>query len=211
MGVNDPTVFGFYRKEITVKQPCALLGATNNRLFAGDLYDITLGNFDINSDWYLKKKYNTIICTRCAWFAKDPADFIKRCHQSLYRNGRLYVDWGLGEHFCRDKDFKIGWRKNDQQDVIHYEIRTPDARQEYDSHLWSVVWSDIIMKHEQCKIFIEAIKKYGYNDLKEAVYEEFPVVLKLESIMSYFTFYVEILTITEPHLQMYILIKGTKR
>ena len=35
-----------------------------------------MGNWDINTDWELKKKYNTIICTRCAYFAKNPEDFI---------------------------------------------------------------------------------------------------------------------------------------
>ena len=84
------------------KGEVALLGFTNQDYFFGDLYDLQLGNWDINSEWSLPKKYDTIICTRCAYFAKDPKDFIKRCYNNLKKNGTLYVDWALGDHWRFD-------------------------------------------------------------------------------------------------------------
>ena len=32
-------------------------------------YDLSLGNWNINSDWSLDKKYDLIVCTRCAYFS----------------------------------------------------------------------------------------------------------------------------------------------
>ena len=56
MGRSDPYVFNFYKKNIQPKGSTALLGFSNNNLFNGDLYDLSLSNWDINSDWNLKKK-----------------------------------------------------------------------------------------------------------------------------------------------------------
>ena len=35
-------------------------------------YDLSLKNWDINSNWKLKQNYDLIVCTRCAYFSKNP-------------------------------------------------------------------------------------------------------------------------------------------
>ncbi|GAG60218.1 unnamed protein product, partial [marine sediment metagenome] len=77
MGNTNSILVPFYKTHINnSRQPCALLGFTDNEIFEGDLYDMQLGNWDINSPWELDKQYEAIICTRCAYFAEDPEDFI---------------------------------------------------------------------------------------------------------------------------------------
>ena len=49
-------LINFYKKNIQPKVSTALLGFSNNNLFNGALYDLSLSNWDINSDWNLKKK-----------------------------------------------------------------------------------------------------------------------------------------------------------
>ena len=94
MGRSDPHVLSFYNKTIKPRGTTALLGFSNNNFYNGDLYDLSLDNWNINSEWMLDKKYDTIICTRCAYFAEDPWDFVERCYENLNKNGVLYVDWG---------------------------------------------------------------------------------------------------------------------
>jgi len=106
-------------------------------MFNGDLYDLSLGNWEINSEWKLPRKYDTIICTRCAYFAKDPDDFIKQCYDNLNENGLLYVDWGLGDHW-RFAEFKVGWVKGGEQEYAFGD----------DNYLWSMVWDDTFLKNE---------------------------------------------------------------
>jgi len=199
MGISDHLVVPFYKKHIVNYLPTALLGSISNNMFEGDLYDRKFGNWDINSDWNLNKEYNTIICTRCAYFAKDPERFIKKCYDNLEDNGKLYVDWGLGDHW-RFKNFKVGWVKNGEQE---YAYGT-------NNFLWSVVWDDGFLENEQCKIFEMEIKKKGYNNLKDAIFKEVPCVLDYEFIKKYFSVSYDILTIVNPYLQMYVFISGTK-
>ena len=71
MGRSDPHIMPWYRHHINPEGKVALLGFRNNNVFKGDLYDQHLENWDINSEWELTQKYDTIICTRCAYFAKD--------------------------------------------------------------------------------------------------------------------------------------------
>lgn len=202
MGVSDSIVIPFYKKYITnVNLPIALLGFDNSNLFSGDLYDKKIGNWDINSDWKLDKKYKTIICTRCAYFAKDPEDFIVRCHDNLVDEGKLYVDWGLGDHW-RFSNFKVGWIKNGEQEYAY----------EKNNYLWSTIWDDLFLKDKQCNVFDKCIITFGYNDgLKSSVFLEVPSVLELSFVKSYFNVKCHILTIQKPFLQMYILLDGTKK
>ena len=199
MGITNPIVFPFYKEKIKPQGEVALLGFSNNDLFDGDLYDRSIGNWDINSDWTLCCRYDTIICTRCAYFAKNPLDFVQRCHNSLNDKGRLFVDWGLGDHW-RFKEYKVGWIKNGEQEYAY-------GRENY---LWSCVWDDSFLENKQCLDFAKAIKSKGYGNLKEAVMEEVPVVVPLESIQKYFTSSVHFLTIEYPYLMMYILVCGEK-
>ena len=51
MGRSDKYIFNFYRQNIKPYGKSALLGFVDNSLFEGDLYDLSLGNWQINSDW----------------------------------------------------------------------------------------------------------------------------------------------------------------
>ena len=199
MGTSDKFIIPFYKSHIINKAPTALLGSVNNNLFEGDLYDIRIGNWDINGNWKLKQKYNTIICTRCAYFAKDPKCFMKKCHDNLNDDGRIYVDWGLGDHWRFD-NFKVGWIKNGEHEYAYGN----------NNFLWSTVWDDDFLSNNQCKLFEEEIKNKGYNNLKDAILSEVPCVLDYGFIKKYFDVSYDILTIIKPHLQMYVFISGIK-
>jgi len=199
MGRSDPHIFNFYNQNIKPSGSTALLGFTNNKWFNGDLYDLQLGNWNINSEWELPKKYDTIICLRCAYFSKNPDDFIVRCYNSLNDGGKLYVDWGLGDHW-RFKDYKIGWLKNEEHECAY----------ESDNYLWSTVWDDSFLENEQFKLFSKRVEKFGYNDVKEAIYQETPEVLILNYIKKFFKINYNIIALWEDMPQLYIFIKGIK-
>jgi len=129
MGQSDAALYAnLYYPNIILEGDVALLGFENNQYFNGDCYDLKLGNWNINSEWELDKKYDTIVSLRCPYFAKDPEDFIKRCYRHLNESGKLYVDWGLGDHWRFDK-FKIGWVKDGEHEYAYKE----------DNFLWSAV------------------------------------------------------------------------
>jgi len=176
------------------------MGFTNNDLFQGDLYDRKFSNWEINSEWQLNKTYSTIICTRCAYFSKNPEDFIVRCYNSLNKDGRLYVDWGLGDHW-RFPMFKIGWVKNGEHEFCY----APD------NFLWSFVWDDSFLENEQYRLFEKCVAEKGYSDVKKAVFDEVPVVTPLDFIRKYFDLEYRILTVVKPFLHMYVLVKGIKK
>jgi SAM-dependent methyltransferase len=199
VGRTDTLIMPFYHKHIKPQGDVALLGFRNNDRFDGDLYDIHLNNWDINSDWKLPKKYDTIISLRCPYFAKDPYKFIEKCYENLSPAGILYADWGLGDHW-RYEDFKVGWIKNKEHEFAY----APD------NFLWSTVWDDNFLKHEEVKLFGERIKKFGYNGVKEAVLEEIPSILQLKSVENFFDISYRIVAVWEEHPQLYFLIKGKK-
>jgi hypothetical protein len=200
MGATDPIIIPFYKKNINNIKPTALLGFRNNNMFCGDLFDLSLDNWDINCDWKINTLYKTIICLRCAYFSKNPEGFMNRCYENLDRGGFLYVDWALGDHWSTD-GFSVGWLKNGKHKWAYKE----------NNFLWSTIWDDIFLEDEQCKVFQDNIKNKGYNNLKEAVHEEVPIILQLEKAKSLFrdvTF--NIMTTTKPYLQMYVLLKCQK-
>ena len=214
MGRSDPYIFKFYKKHIKPKGSVALLGWVDNSQYEGDLYDLQLKNWDINSDWSLKKKYDTIICTRTAYFAKDPESFISKCHSHLNTGGWLYVDWGLGDHW-RFPDFKVGWVKNNNQEWAYQK----------GNFLWSTIWSDEFLENREVQEFLREIKILGYHDIKKAIKEEVPEVISLELIRKYFHVKYNILQLgpnrreseylwaaelKQIDPQLYILIKGQK-
>lgn len=202
MGISNAIVIPFYRRHIVnIKGDVALLGDSNNNMFDGDLYDLDLGNWEINSEWELDNKYDTIICTRCAYFSSRPEDFIKRCHDNLNENGLLYVDWGVGDHW-RFPEFKVGWiDKNGKQEYAYTD----------NNYLWSMVWSNNFLDNAQCSIFEKEIIKRGYSSLEEAIRSEVPSIISVDFISEFFESEYHILTITKPYLQMYVLISGIKR
>ena len=200
MGRSDPYVLNFYNKTIKAKGPTALLGFSNNNFYDGDLYDLKLNNWNINSEWTLDKKYNTIICTRCAYFAEDPWDFIERCYEHLNINGTLYVDWGLGDHW-RFENYKIGWVKNGEQEYAYQD----------DNYLWSTVWDERFKSNDQYKLFSKNVEKFGYNDVKKAITKEVPRVMKLDFVRLFFDCEYNILSLWKDKPQLYILLKAIKK
>ena len=83
-------------------------------------YDLSLGNWNINSDWSLDKKYDLIVCTRCAYFSNNPDQFIEKCKAYLNEAGFALIDWGLGDHW-RFENFKVGWVKDGEQEYAYNE------------------------------------------------------------------------------------------
>ena len=100
-----------------------------------------------------------------------------------------------------------------------YKIATTTSKGEEHEHayaddnfLWSAVWDDCFLKNEQYKIFEEAVKKFGYKDVKKAIYEETPKVLDLSFVREYFEVGYDALTLwpdTKP--QIYFLLCGVKK
>lgn len=199
MGKSDPYLKDFY-SNIRPKGDTALLGFTNNDQFHGDLYDLQIGNWNINSDWKLNKKYDTIICTRCAYFCKDLKTFFKKCYEHLNETGRLYVDFGLGDHW-RFKNYKIGWLKDNEQEYAY----------KSDNYLWSTVWHEGFLDDPQYKLFSERVKKFGYDEIRKAIFKEVPKIIRLEDIKKYFKINYNLLTLWQDQPQLYILIVGYKK
>ena len=200
MGRSDAYVLDFYNKTIKPKGKVALLGFSNNNFYNGDLYDLSLNNWNINSDWSLNKKYDTIICTRCAYFAEDPWDFIEKCYEHLNESGNLYVDWGLGDHW-RFENYKIGWIKNGEQEHAYQD----------DNYLWSTVWDKRFKSNQHFKDFAKNVEKLGYNNVEKAIIKEVPRVLKLDFIRLFFNCQYNILSLWDDKPQLYILIHGIKK
>ena len=200
MGKSDPVLWPFYEKHIKPQGKVALLGFTNNNWFDGDLYDLQLNNWNINDNWTLNGKYDTIISLRCPYFAENPEDFIVRCHNNLNDGGKLYVDWGFGDHW-RFKDYKVGWLKNGEQEYAYKE----------DNFLWSGIWDDSFLLTDEVQLFSERIKKFGYYNLKEAVFHETPFILDFNFINKYFDISYNTRTLWEHMPQLYIMVDGTKK
>ena len=179
MGRSDPHIFNFYNQNIKPSGSTALLGFTNNKWFDGDLYDLQLGNWNINSEWELSKKYDTIIC--------------------LNDGGKLYVDWGLGDHW-RFKDYKIGWVKNKKQEYSYHE----------DNYLWSTVWDDSFINNPEYNKFEQRVSKFNYTDVKKAIHKEVPSLCQIKSIKKYFNLSYNMLALWNDMPQLYILISGEK-
>jgi hypothetical protein len=200
MGRSDPLLYKFYSENIKPRGEVAQLGSTNNRLFRGELFDRMLDNWEINSEWDLSRKYDTIICTRCAYFAKDLKDFFKRAHGHLEDGGIFYVDFGIGDHWRYD-NYKIGWIKDGEQESAYWE----------ENYLWATVWHDNFLDDEQYKKFCEYVEKKGYVDVKKAIYKETPEVLNLEGLDGMFEVTYNTLTLWEDSPQFNVLLKCVKK
>ena len=200
MGRTDPNILPFYKKHIKPKGDVALLGFTDNRWFQGDLYDLRLGNWNINHDWVLPKKYDTIISLRCPYFSKTPEDFIVRCYNNLNEGGRLFIDWGLGDHW-RFKNYKIGWVKEGEHEFAYHE----------NNHLWSTVWDDSFIDNLQYKLFEQRVRKLGYNNVQKAINNEVPFVCNLKNVKKHFNLSYEIIALWDDKPQLYILLSGVKQ
>lgn len=209
MGKSDPILFKWYLSHAkTDQKSIAFLGFNGENNFSRivngldrDFYDLSLGNWNINDEeWNIDKKYDAVICTRCAYFAKDPEKFIANCYKMLNDNGHLLIDWGLGDHW-RFEEYKVGWVKNEEHEYCYGE----------DNFLWSTLWHNSFLKHSECQKFAEWIKKKNYDDLEKAINDEVPCVLSPEKLSGLFkSVMVDMLSLWEDSPQLYILLSCVK-
>jgi len=203
MGKSNKLLKPFYKNIIKEKGNTALLGFTDNSWFDGDLYDIqsngkNVKHWNINNAWkFQHKKYDTIISLRCPYFAKKPMDFINRCLDSLNPGGKIYADWGLGDHW-RFPLYKVGWLKNGEHEWAYNE----------DNYVWSAYWEENLIFDSEVQKFMEYIKDKGYSDLKSAIMEEVPSVFTLENVD--INYNVHNLCLWPENPQLYTLLEITK-
>ena len=135
-------------------------------------YDIQLGNWNINSEWVLQRKYDLIISTRCPYFAENPSSLLQRCLDHLNPGGLVCLDFGLGDHW-RFPDFRVGWVRDGFQEFADYGGRR--------NLLWSCFWNDAVCQTEQAQSFFDDVKKFptyrDANSLNDIVTLEVPSIL----------------------------------
>jgi len=210
MGKSDPIIFRWYLTHMNLRpiDSIAFLGFTGENDFTReiparerDFYDLQLENWNINDNvWSIDKKYDVVVCTRCAYFAKDPNKFLENCLSLLNKGGKLIVDWSLGDSW-RFENFKIGWVKDGEHEFCYGE----------DNLLWSAVWSDIFQEHTEFKKFENWVEKFGYDDVKKAIFDEVPSILKIENVVGLFkSVTCDIITLWEDSPQMYVLLSCIK-
>jgi SAM-dependent methyltransferase len=207
MGKSNGILESIYKSKIKRNGKVAVLGATSINYLSEDnqidYFDLSNG-WNINCDWNIEKKYDLIICTRCLYFCKDPEDFFKRCYESLKEDGQILIDFGLGHHWTKFKEFKIGWVKNGEHESEYKE----------ENYLWSCLWDKKFENDEQFNLFCNWVRKFNYpekNDVLQAIYQEVPVVINLYHIEKYFDINYELLTLWKNQPQLYIFIDGVKK
>lgn len=187
MGKSDPYIFNFYLNNFPIQKvynKAAFFGQAKDNGFTSlisckskNFYDLSKKNWNINSFPYKiekDKKFDLVVCTRCAYFSKHPKKMIESFSKILKKDGILFIDWGLGDHW-RFKDYVVGWKKGDQHEWAYEE----------DNFLWSSVWEESFLKNKQVELFSKHIEKFGYNNLPETVEKEVPRKISLEEIKSY--------------------------
>jgi len=184
LGKSDPYIFNFYLKSFpihSVYDEAAFFGQSRDNGFTSlikcrnkNYYDLSIKNWNINSFPYKiekDKKFDLIVCTRCAYFSKNPKKMIESFSSILKEDGILFIDWGLGDHW-RFKEYAVGWKKGNQHEWAYEE----------GNFLWSSVWEESFLKNNQVELFFNHIRKLGYNDLSLSVIEEVPEIISLEEI-----------------------------
>lgn len=183
MGKSDPLILPEYDTFLTRhrKRHCsgsaAFLGFSQDNDFtknvfsdSKDFYDLSLGNWEINSRWRLKKQYDLIVSTRCPYFAREPTDFVERCKDHLTDDGVLFLDWGLGDHWRFDK-YKVGWVRGGEHEWAYKE----------DNFLWSCLWREDFEDDIEVKKFYSHISgQFGYSrgeKLSQIVRKEVPEIV----------------------------------
>jgi SAM-dependent methyltransferase len=187
MGKSDEFVFAEYRKLLSDSLPSSLnsiafLGFSqeNNftRIFNSStrhFYDLSIGNWNINDAWKLKQNYDFIVCTRCAYFCKNPKEFIQRCKDNLTAGGLALIDWGLGDHW-RFKDYKVGWVRNGEHEFAYNQ----------NNFLYSCFWNEELTNRSEVQAFWNAVKNnstFGYKDtdtLNDVVKKEVPELVEYD-------------------------------
>ncbi len=196
MGKSDPYVFNWYQRNISVARGSRVLflGQPGHNAFTSSLEvhaefrDITLGNWDINDGLRVEKRYDAIVCTRCAYFSSDPDRFLTECSEAA---DLVFVDWGLGDHW-RFPKYRVGWRDQSEHEYADYGGKR--------NFLHSTVWRSDFTAHPQVQRFESLISRYGYSSLESAVRGEVPRVLELDS-----SWRCDFLTLWPESPQLYIL------
>lgn len=216
MGKSDPYVFksyiNFYNEVFNhdnIFKSACFLGQTGDNHFSKnikseirDFYDISLKNWNINDFPYdLKRKYDIIVCTRCPYFSNNPKKFIEALSNSLNKGGRIFLDWGLGDHLRYEK-FRVGFQDNNEKEQCYFE----------GNYMSSCLWEDEFAQNKNVKVFSERIKKYGYEDLCKAVKNEVPEIISLKDVEVFFdNIQMLFLPLWEDSPQLYIILQGIKK
>ena len=219
MGKSDPYIFNVYNNffnfytdqlntENDIKSIC-FLGQDKENTFTKQIkseirefYDISMENWNINSFPYkFNKKFDLIVCTRCPYFSNNPKKFLSEINDFLNPGGRIFVDWGLGDHLRYEK-FRVGFQDINEKEQCYFD----------GNYMTSCLWDKSFLDQEGVKVFAERIKKYGYDNLENAVHSEVPTVINLNDIKEIFQdISVLCMPLWDDNPQLYIILQGTKK
>ena len=152
MGRSDPYLKKFYMSMVEGEEyeTIGLFGQAEDNFISSALksskryfYDMSLKNWNINAFPYnVEEKFDLIVCTRCAYFSKNPGKMLEEFFQMLNPGGTILIDWALGDHW-RFEDYKVGWIKNSEQEYAYGE----------DNLLWSTAWHNSFLENSEYKFF----------------------------------------------------------
>ena len=177
MGRSDPHVFNFYVNVLNKKNVYDSIGffgfskpnqfsdwfVAKNKCY----YDIELDNWNINHFPYdVREKFDLIVCTRVAYFSKDPKMMLTQFKNFLKPDGKILVDWGLGDHW-RFQDFAIGWKHHGYQEFAYREK----------NYLWSSYHSKNLKSKKNYALFEHFCKRFGYDYVESAIDKEVDVII----------------------------------
>ena len=167
-----------------------------------NFYDLSLENWNINNHPYEdSKKFDLIVCTRCAYFSKNPEKMIDNFYDLLKDDGKILIDWGLGDHWRYEK-YKIGWVKDGEHESFYDE----------ENYLWSCLWDDMLIQHPHFRKFEKGVTKLGYPDARASIYDEVPSILSLAFVHNLFdNIKINMVSLWEESPQLYIILFGSKR
>lgn len=190
MGKSNQIVFPWYARSLPRRhfENVCVLGAVGRDAFTNSImasrmefHDITLDGWTIDEPWCNvqgQAHYDLIVCTRCAYFSSNPEAFVDRCRRLTSRNGIVFIDWGLGDHW-RQVPYLVGWCDKEHSIAEHVEFRTVDGRNHI-SRLQSCFWTHALEQHGEARTFRNWIRMHGYDDdraLTEIVTSEVPCIL----------------------------------
>lgn len=162
--IDSVAFFGFSRENaLTSALSCP------DRYF----YDLSLGNWNINTFPYeTEKEVDLIVCTRCAYFSKDPKKMMQSFYEILKEGGMILIDWGLGDHWRFD-NYKVGWIKEGEHEWCY----------EKDNFLWSALSiEEEDLESNEVYNFCNSIKRKGYNSVQKAILNEVPSIISKSEI-----------------------------
>lgn len=168
-----------------------------------DFYDLKNNNWDINAYPYKHdNNYDLIVCTRVAYFCKNPELMIENFREMLKPGGKIIIDWGLGDHWRFD-NYKIGWVKEGEHEWAYNE----------NNFLWSTIWHDSFIEHPEFILFSKYVANKGYtsNEVTEAIRKEVPVVMQVDKLSKDFDILIDMYTLWADMPQIYFTLLLTKK